>query len=647
MTTLDMMALIHELAEIVLDSNIFNVHHRERTVILRLRSRDGVKHELRFDVGSWVRVTRYEFKPPLVVTPWCNQARKLLKGARITALEQPAFDRYFRLRAEGRSASYNIYLELMAGGNIVVTDGEEKILSVLRPRKTKARELKPGARYVAPPIRFFDPRSMPVNKLLEVFKGSTGNLAQTLSRFLGLPGEAAEEACFRAGLDKRLPARDASPNEVLKLLSEVRGIIGESDAILNPNIVLRGKEPVSVLPTTYGIYINGYVSRSYESFNDALDDYAQLVEEYMRMSDQIERTNRERARLLRSIEEQEAYLRSYSEKAEILRKIAQYLMSNLWLLDDDLREASRIVGSKGWDALYNGSFKLINIVGYDPVRRMVTISVMGRQVGLDLSISAAKNVERIFDRAKELSRKARRAEVMIEELRRRLSSIRVPEMKVEVRSLKRPKPRWFESFHWFFSSDGYLVVGGRDASQNETLVRKRLEKNDVVFHADIQGSPFTLVKNVGRMVPEATVLEAAQLTVSYSRAWEMGLGSLDAYWVYPEQVSKKAPAGTYLSKGAFMIYGRRNYVRRVELELAIGVMVGRDGSIRVVGGPRKPLSKVCDALVPIKPGDLPRNEAARAIASRLREEAGIKIDVRHLVEGVMYRLPRGGVRLVS
>ena len=29
------------------------------------------------------------------------------------------------------------------------------------------------------------------------------------------------------------------------------------------------------------------------------------------------------------------------------------------------------------------------------------------------------------------------------------------------------KPYWFEKFHWFVSSDGYLVLAGRDAQQNE------------------------------------------------------------------------------------------------------------------------------------------------------------------------------------
>lgn len=34
------------------------------------------------------------------------------------------------------------------------------------------------------------------------------------------------------------------------------------------------------------------------------------------------------------------------------------------------------------------------------------------------------------------------------------------------------KPYWFERFHWFVSSENYLVLSGRDAQQNELLVKR-------------------------------------------------------------------------------------------------------------------------------------------------------------------------------
>ena len=38
------------------------------------------------------------------------------------------------------------------------------------------------------------------------------------------------------------------------------------------------------------------------------------------------------------------------------------------------------------------------------------------------------------------------------------------------------------------SSENYVVVGGRDAQQNEQLVRTHLAPGDVYVHADVEGA---------------------------------------------------------------------------------------------------------------------------------------------------------------
>ena len=54
-------------------------------------------------------------------------------------------------------------------------------------------------------------------------------------------------------------------------------------------------------------------------------------------------------------------------------------------------------------------------------------------------------------------------------------------------SIPARKPMWFETFHWFITSDNYLVIGGRDAQQNEILVKRYLRKGDAYLHADVHG----------------------------------------------------------------------------------------------------------------------------------------------------------------
>lgn len=38
------------------------------------------------------------------------------------------------------------------------------------------------------------------------------------------------------------------------------------------------------------------------------------------------------------------------------------------------------------------------------------------------------------------------------------------------------KAAWYERFHWFISSENYLVISGHDAQQNELIVKRYFRK---------------------------------------------------------------------------------------------------------------------------------------------------------------------------
>lgn len=41
------------------------------------------------------------------------------------------------------------------------------------------------------------------------------------------------------------------------------------------------------------------------------------------------------------------------------------------------------------------------------------------------------------------------------------------------------KVHWFEKFNWFISSENYLIISGRDAQQNEMIVKRYMSKGDL------------------------------------------------------------------------------------------------------------------------------------------------------------------------
>lgn len=57
------------------------------------------------------------------------------------------------------------------------------------------------------------------------------------------------------------------------------------------------------------------------------------------------------------------------------------------------------------------------------------------------------------------------------------------------------KTYWFEKFNWFITSENYLVLSGRDAQQNEVVVKKYLRPGDIYVHADLHGASSCVVRN--------------------------------------------------------------------------------------------------------------------------------------------------------
>ncbi|KAK3330501.1 hypothetical protein B0H66DRAFT_64893 [Apodospora peruviana] len=137
------------------------------------------------------------------------------------------------------------------------------------------------------------------------------------------------------------------------------------------------------------------------------------------------------------------------------------------------------------------------------------------------------------------------------------------------------KQMWFEKFIWFISSDGYLVLGGRDAQQNEMLYKRYLRKGDVYVHADMHGAASVIIKNNPRTpdapIPPSTLAQAGNLSVCCSNAWDSKAG-MGAWWVNADQVSKTAPTGEFLQVGSFMVRGKRNLLPPALLALGFGLL---------------------------------------------------------------------------
>jgi hypothetical protein len=182
-----------------------------------------------------------------------------------------------------------------------------------------------------------------------------------------------------------------------------------------------------------------------------------------------------------------------------------------------------------------------------------------------------------------------------------------------------------------------------------------LTEHDIVFHAEVHGSPFFIIKNAASFaaIQEGTIssslYQVAQATISFSRAWKDGLSSADAYWVMPEQVKKGAPTGQFLPKGSFVIEGKRNYLKGVELRLAIGIMQLNNREA-VICGPEEAIRKHSIFYAVLLQGGMDPMNAAKKVKSEFVKIADDNIKIAETIKHIsldefVRALPTGQSRL--
>lgn len=242
---------------------------------------------------------------------------------------------------------------------------------------------------------------------------------------------------------------------------------------------------------------------------------------------------------------------------------------------------------------------------------------------LNINKSVHENAAIYFEKAKKARKKAEGAKKAIDILQKKLEQLEKKksqeEGKIKRLHKEKRKKEWYEKFRWFFSSEGYLVIGGRDATTNEILIKKYTEKNDLVFHTDMLGSPFFVIKkesNPDKEITEKTIKEAASATFIFSRAFSSGYYTTKVFYVSPSQVTKEAKSGEYLTKGSFVIKGKTNYVEPDD-KLAIGVF-----NNLIMCGPLDAIKANCKNYVELKRGQKKPSE----IAHYLKKIFDIEID---------------------
>lgn len=263
------------------------------------------------------------------------------------------------------------------------------------------------------------------------------------------------------------------------------------------------------------------------------------------------------------------------------------------------------------------------------------------KLALDLTKTARQNAQHYFEQAKRVKHKMKGAEDGLKEVEAKIAALE------KESAAQRPKPlekrrakEWFEKFRWCYTRNGFLVIGGKDAHSNEALVKRHMEEKDWYFHADTFGAPHCVLKTEGKKPAREDFEDAAAFAGLFSSIWKKGALSVRVYRVAPSQVSKKAPAGESLGKGAFMIYGERQWYDPV-LRLGWGVQEAKDGT-RILCGPLVCVQPQAEHVMEIVPGEKSKAEIAKSYQrTLLRSTKPVSISLDELIAA----LPVGEFRM--
>jgi predicted ribosome quality control (RQC) complex YloA/Tae2 family protein len=512
---------------------------------------------------------------------------------------------------------------------------------------------------------------------------------RTLATQLNLGGLYAEELCSRAGVEKGTDIADAT-TEQYEVLHDAAERLRErlENAELDPRIYEDDGQDVDVTPFPLTEY-EDLDSRSFDTFNAAVDEYfyeldrsddddQPAVDDSPDFASEIEKNKR-------IIEQQENAIEGFEQQAQEERERAELLYENYGLVDDVL---STVQDARDRDTPWAGIAETFDegaergieaaeaVVGVDGDEGTVTVRLDGTDVELDASEGVEHNADRLYTEAKRIEEKKEGAQAAIADTRETLEEVRErkqqweqaddddeeaeEEETADVDWLSRPSipvrrsEQWFERFRWFYTSDDFLVIGGRDADQNEELVKKYLEPGDLFFHAQAHGGPVTVIKATGPSesgkdvdIPQQSKDEAAQFAVSYSSVWKDGRFAGDAYMVTPDQVSKTPESGEFLEKGGFAIRGDRTYFRDVAVGVAVGITC--EPSTRVIGGPPSAIRDQAETYVKVEPGQFAQADVGKKLYREFRERFEDTSFVRKVAspDRIQHFLPPGGSRIAD
>ena len=604
-------------------------------VVMRFHVPGTGRVDLVMQCGSRIHTSQYPLENPTTPPSFPMLLRKRVKGAHVESIKQHNFDRVVEIKVK-KDKYYTIIVELFDKGNIILLDDENNIILPLKRKRLSARDISSKIEYAFPEERGINPMTITENEFKEVFNDSESDVVRTLA-INGLGSLYAEEVIKRANeitaLDKNTPNNELTEKQLEGLYAGFKNLFDSlTEGNIKPQIVKsESKEDVVALDL---IKYENFEKTYFESFNEACDEFYSKKVNTSIKNTRESAWNKKVNKFEKRLRLQQETLDNFYKTIEDSQHKGEVIYSNYPTIENvvtvvnqarskdySFKEIGKTLKKAKKDGMAEAQI-------YESIDKMgvLTLNIDNTTLNIDPNLTIPENAEKYYEKAK---RKTKGAQIAIENTKKQLEEIKAKK-DIAMENIAVPKKRvkkdlkWYEKLRWFLSSDGHLVIGGRDANSNESVVKKYLEPNDIYLHADIHGASSTAIKLNGDEVNDSLLKESGEFAASFSSAWSMGFTSQDVFWVNPDQVTKTPESGEFLAKGSFVIRGHRNYIRGARVKLAIGI-VDYEGK-RIMVGPIDSLEKHCDNYVVIKPGFTKKEAIAKKIIHKINEDDLLTLD---------------------
>ena len=635
MSNVDIYTICSELNELLEGARVDKSFQPTKdTVVIRFHVAGTGRVDIVFQAGVRMHISQYPLENPTLPPSFPMLLRKKLKGANVLSITQHHFDRVIELKVK-KDKIYTIIIELFDKGNIILLDDENNIIMPLKRQQMTGRDISSKREYIFPEKQGINPINITKEELKEIFDSSDRDLVRTLAGN-GLGRLYSEEIILKCEtVNKEKQASDLSNEELEQIYG---GLIDTFKPLKNnefkPQIIEGKKE--DVIPIDLVQY-SEEEKKYYNTFNEACDEfYSKRVNKDIK-SVQENIWNKKVKKFKKRLKLQEETLQDFKDTIEICQKKGEVIFSNYTSIENIINV---VLNAREKEYSWNDISKTLKTAKEEGMNEAQTFESMDKlgvltlkiddlPINIDPSRTIAENAEDYYNKSKKAKKKIKGALIAIENTEKQLQDIE-NKKEIKMQNIDVPKKRikkelkWFEKLRWFVSSDGLLVISGRDANTNETLIKKYLDKNDIYLHADIHGAGSVVIKLENNSLNDNLLKESAIFAGSFSTAWSKGYTTQDVFWVHPDQISKTPEPGEFLAKGSFVIRGNRNFIRSAKLQIAIGI-VDYQGK-RIMAGPVDAMEKYTDNFVVIKPGYTKKEAIAKEILHKINEDNLITLD---------------------